>query len=113
MGANAKLNEMTLGKEAAERLQIKLNADLKHQADMNATLQHDLSIQRYRTQDARLMLDRANKGLDEKEILIHKINKEKHEIEQESGELSRTIEALEGKWTNWTDIHSSCSHTYF
>lgn len=102
LALTTKLNEIVHIKDEAVRVQTKLQADLKHQTDVVASLRYDLVIQRSHSQDVQLMLDRANHTLDDKEILIHKIKKEKHEAQLENSELSRSIEILEGK----------CSHTH-
>ncbi|TDG43605.1 hypothetical protein AWZ03_009956 [Drosophila navojoa] len=97
LALTTKLNGIVHIKEEAVRVQTKLQADLNHQSDVVASLRYDLLIQRSRLQDVQIMLDRANKALDEKEARIQKINKEKHEVQMESSELSRSIEILEAK----------------
>lgn len=102
LALTTKLNEIVHIKDEAVRVQTKLQADLKHQSDVIASLRYDLAVQRRHSQDVQIMLDRANRTLDEKDVQIHKINKEKHEVQLENSELSRSIEILEGK----------CPHTY-
>ncbi|XP_017873373.1 PREDICTED: cilia- and flagella-associated protein 58 [Drosophila arizonae] len=97
LALTTKLNEIVHIKDEAVRVQTKLQADLKHQSDVIASLRYDLAVQRSHSQDVQIMLDRANRTLDEKDVRIHKINKEKHDVQLENSELSRSIEILEAK----------------
>ncbi|XP_030370786.1 cilia- and flagella-associated protein 58 [Scaptodrosophila lebanonensis] len=99
----AQLDDMTHMKDDIFKSREKLRLDYTRMSDLVASMKHDAVVQRNSMQGLQNEYDRANKKLDEKEQYIQKLNKEKHELIQESNDLNDKIETLEETLLKKTD----------
>ncbi|EDW67450.1 cilia- and flagella-associated protein 58 [Drosophila virilis] len=100
---NGQLEDTIRQKEDITRTHKKLQTEVSTHNDAMAALRHDLVLQRHRTHDVQSELSRANKFLDDKDCMIHKIKREVNELQAEGNELNKTIESLEAKVARKTE----------
>ncbi|ALC45610.1 CG6059, partial [Drosophila busckii] len=93
--ANSKVEEVKRQRDDVTREREKLKVEIVTLMDAQSNLKHDIFNQRNQIQDIQVLLDRANKTLDEKDNKIHHLQKEKAELVSETNDLSKNIEVLE------------------
>ncbi|EDW24009.1 GL23611 [Drosophila persimilis] len=91
----AKLDEITQQKDDINRARGKLQLEIGRINDVVAGLRHGMASIRSQLQDVNVDLLRANKKLDEKELTVQRITREKRELAVEINEAHKKIESIE------------------
>lgn len=95
--ATAKLNEAIRQKEEIARSRDKLRAEISRLNDIVAGVRHEIASIRHQMQDLLTDLLRANKQLDEKDLQVQKIAREKREQSLELNDAYKKIDGIEGE----------------
>ncbi|KMZ06230.1 cilia- and flagella-associated protein 58 [Drosophila simulans] len=93
--ATAKLNEAIRQKEEIGRSRDKLRAEITRLNDIVAGVRHEIASIRHQMQDLVTDLLRANKQLDEKDLQVQKIAREKREQSLELNDAYKKIDGIE------------------
>ncbi|XP_017082885.2 cilia- and flagella-associated protein 58 [Drosophila eugracilis] len=93
--ATSKLDEATRQKEEIAKARDKLRIEITRLNDIVAGVRHEIAVTRNQMQDLQEELHRANKQLDEKDVQVFKIQREKREQSMELNELYKKIDGIE------------------
>uniref|UniRef100_A0A6P4FK79 Cilia- and flagella-associated protein 58 isoform X1 n=2 Tax=Drosophila rhopaloa TaxID=1041015 RepID=A0A6P4FK79_DRORH len=93
--ATAKLDEAYHQKDEMARTRDKLRIEITRLNDIVAGVRHEIAIIRHQMQDLQNDLHRANKQLDEKDLQVQKIAREKREQTLELNEAYKKIDGIE------------------
>ncbi|XP_022229509.1 cilia- and flagella-associated protein 58 isoform X2 [Drosophila obscura] len=91
----AKLDEVTHQKDDISRARGKLQLEIVRINDVAAGLRHGMVTLRAQIQDVNLDLSRVNKKLDEKELAVQRMAREKRELVVELNDAHKKIENIE------------------
>ncbi|XP_017007320.3 cilia- and flagella-associated protein 58 [Drosophila takahashii] len=92
---SAKLDEVIRQKEEMGRYRDKLRIEITRLNDTVAGVRHEIAIVRHQMQDLQNDLHRANKQLDEKDLQVQKIAREKREQSLELNDAYKKIDGIE------------------
>jgi len=99
MVATAKLDEAIRQKEEIGRTRDKLRVEITRLNDTVAGVRHEIATIRHQMQDLQNDLHRANKQLDEKDVHVQKIAREKKELSVELNDAYKKIDGIEGGYS--------------
>ncbi|XP_017039052.1 cilia- and flagella-associated protein 58 [Drosophila ficusphila] len=93
--ATVKLDEALHQKEEITRSRDKLRMEITRLNDVVSGVRHEIATIRHQVQDLQDDLQRANKSLDEKDLRVQKISREKKEQSVELNDAYKKIDGLE------------------
>ncbi|XP_037712563.1 cilia- and flagella-associated protein 58 [Drosophila subpulchrella] len=95
MVATAKLDEAIRQKDEIGRSRDKLRVEISRLNDTVAGVRHEIATIRHQMQDLQNDLHRANKQLDDKDVQVQKIAREKKELSVELNDAYKKIDGIE------------------
>ncbi|KAH8306422.1 hypothetical protein KR018_010917, partial [Drosophila ironensis] len=93
--AHSRLEEALNQRDDMARIREKLRMEIVRLNDVVNVVKHEIAVVRRQMLDMQDSLYRANKKLDDKDLLVQKVQREKRELSNEVNEAFKKIEGLE------------------